>query len=119
MHGGTKDISRNETKKGLHSIKEFALRAIKGNVISPGAPYRYDLPPSSCVNTEVKLYNKRLQSLMSTCNYVEVLSMTTERRHRTKHGLHLNSEQPSKGNQELVSTVQVIPTYSVTMDRCK
>lgn len=78
LHGGTKDISKNETKKGLRFLKGFAQRTIKANVISLGARYRYDLPSSSCVNTEVKLYNKRLQSLMFTFNYVMVLSMSTE-----------------------------------------
>jgi hypothetical protein len=79
FYGGTKNIGRNETKKGLRSLKGFAQRTTNTNVILLGAPYRYDLPPSSCVNTEVKLYNKTLQSLMSTFNYVRVLDMTTER----------------------------------------
>ena len=92
FYGGTKEISRNETKKGLCSLKGFAQRTPNTNVILLGAPYRYDLPPSSCVNTEVTLYNKRLQSLMSTFNYAMVLNMSTERRHHTKHGLHLNKK---------------------------
>jgi len=92
FYGGTKDVSRNEAKKGLRSLKGFIQRIINTNVIFLGAPYRYDLSPSSCVNTEVKLYSKRLQSLMSTSNHVRVLSMSTERRHHTKHGLHLNNK---------------------------
>ena len=66
----------------------FAQRTINTNVILLGAPYRYDLPPSSCVNTEVILYSKRLQRLMSTFNFVRVLNMSTERSHHNKHGLH-------------------------------
>jgi len=43
------------------------------NMILLAAPYiyTYGLLPSSCINTEVKLFNKRLQSLMSTFNYVK------------------------------------------------
>ena len=101
FYGGTKDISINETKKGVHSLKGFAQRTMNANVILFGVPYRYDLPRSSCVNTEVKLYNKRLQSLMSTSNHVRVLSMYTERRHHTKHGLHLTK----KGKDWIVSNI--------------
>jgi hypothetical protein len=89
FYGETKDISRNETKKGLRFLKGFAQRTINTNIILLGAPYRYDLPPSSCVSTEVKLCNKRLQSLMSAFNYVRVLNMSTKRRHC---GLHLNKK---------------------------
>ena len=54
LYGGTKDTSRNETKKGICSLKGFAQRTTNTNFILLGVPYRYDLPPSSCVNTEVK-----------------------------------------------------------------
>jgi len=90
--GGTKDISRNEAKKGLRSLRDFTQRTTNTNLILLGAPHRYDLSPQSCVNTEVKLYNKRLQSLVSASNHARVLSTPTERRHHTRHGLHLNKK---------------------------
>jgi len=88
--GGTMDISRNEAKKGVHSLKDFTQRTTNTNFILLGAPHRYDLPPQTCVNTEVKLYNKRLQSTVSVSNHARVHSMSTERRHHTRHGLHFN-----------------------------
>ena len=81
--GGTKDISRNEAKKGLRSLKDFTQRTINTNLILLEAPHRYDLPPQSYVNTEVKLYDKRLQSIVSASNHEWAHSMSTERRHRT------------------------------------
>jgi hypothetical protein len=92
FYGGTKDISRNEINKGIHSLKDFAHRTLNTNIILLGAPHRHDLPSSSCVNTEVKLYSKKLQGLMSTFNHARVLSMPTERSHHTNHGLHLNKK---------------------------
>jgi hypothetical protein len=59
-----------------------------------------DLPPPSCVNTEIKPYSKRLKSL-SIFNYVRVLSMSRERSHPTKHELHLNM----KGKDWIVSNL--------------
>jgi hypothetical protein len=61
FYGGTRDISHNETNKGLRSLKTFAHRTIDTNVILLEDPHRHDRPPSSCVNTEVTLFNKRLQ----------------------------------------------------------
>lgn len=58
FYGGTKDISRNETSNGLKALRAFAHRTINTNVILLEAPYRYDLPPSSCVNTKVTRFNE-------------------------------------------------------------
>jgi hypothetical protein len=92
FYGGTKDISRNESRKGLCFLKAFAQRTVNTNVILLGAPHRYDLPSFSCVNTEVKLFNRRLQSLMFIFNHVRFFSIFTERIHHTNHGLHLNKK---------------------------
>ena len=89
---GTKDISRNERKKGLCSLKVFTQRITNTKLILLETLHRYDLPPSSCVKAEVKLYNKKLQSLMSTSNHVKVLNTFTERRHHTRHRVHLNKK---------------------------
>jgi len=90
--GGTRDISRNESKSGLYSLKEFAQRTSNTNVILLEAPVRYDLPLSSCVNIEVKLFNKRMRSLMTPFSHFKVVSTYTEREHHTRHGLHLNKK---------------------------
>ena len=79
--GGTKDISRKEAKKEMRTLKDFTQRTINTNLILLGAPYRYDLPPQSSVNREVKLYNMRLQSIVSDSNHARAHSMSTERRH--------------------------------------
>ena len=90
FYGGTRDISRNETNKGLKALKALAHRITDTNVILLEAPHRYDLLPSSCVNAEVTNFNKRLHSLATTFNHVKVLNIPTERRFHTNHGLHLN-----------------------------
>ena len=90
FYGGTRDISRNNSKNGLHALKEFVKRASNTNVILLEAPHRYDLPILSCVNQEVKLFNKRMQSLMIPFNHVKVINIRTEREHHTRNGLHLN-----------------------------
>ena len=90
FYGGTRDVSRNEANNGLKALKALAHRTTDTNVILLEAPHRYDLSPSSCVNTEVTRFNKRLHSLATTFNHVKVLSIPIERRFHTNHGLHLN-----------------------------
>jgi len=59
--GGTHDVGRNETKKGLLQTKNFVSNHNQTNVIVMSVPCRYDLHPKSCVNDEVKVYNRKLK----------------------------------------------------------
>ena len=104
--GGTRDISRNESKSGLCSLKDFAQRTSNTNVILLEAPLRYDLPLSSCVNNEVKLLNKRMRSLMAPFNHVKVVSIPTGREHHTRHGLHLNKKGKHWVTENLVKEIR-------------
>jgi hypothetical protein len=92
FYGGTKDISSNESSKGVRSLIDFAQRTNNTNILMLGVPHRYDLPHFSCVNTEVKLFNNKLQNHMSTFNHVNVLNIPTERFQHTTHALHLNKK---------------------------
>ena len=53
--GGTRDVGRNETVKGLHQLRNFVENHKQTNVIVMSVPYRHDLEPNSCVNDEVKV----------------------------------------------------------------
>jgi len=104
--GGTKDISRNESKTGLRTLQEFAKRTSSTNVILLEAPTRYDLPLSSCVNTEVKLFNKRMRGLMTPFSHIKVMSMSTERGQHTRHGLHLTKKAKNFIADNLVKEIR-------------
>jgi hypothetical protein len=62
--GGTQDIRRNETGKDFYHIKNFARNHNHTNVIVMSVPYRYDLESKSCVNSVVKVYNRKLKNLL-------------------------------------------------------
>jgi hypothetical protein len=55
--GGTRDISRN-SESVLQALKKFVQRSRNTNVIVLEAFHRYGLPPFSCVNKEVMLFNE-------------------------------------------------------------
>ena len=54
------------------------------------APHRFDLEELSCVNTEVKVFNRELNKIMKWYNHVKVIDMSTKRDHYTQHGLHMH-----------------------------
>jgi hypothetical protein len=59
--GGTCDVGRNESMKGLQQIRNFVDNHKQTNVIVMSVPYRHDLESNSCVNEEVKVYNRKLK----------------------------------------------------------
>jgi len=58
--GGTQDVGRNKSEKGLCQLRNF-VENLKHTVIVMSVPYRHDLALNSCVNHEVKVYNRELK----------------------------------------------------------
>jgi hypothetical protein len=53
-------------------------------------PHRYNVADGSCVNTEVRTFNRKLQKLMKTFKHVVTIKTDTNREYFTRHGLHMN-----------------------------
>jgi len=51
--GGIRDVSRNESQKGLCQIRNFVERHSQTNVLVVNVPNRFDLGTHSCVNYEL------------------------------------------------------------------
>jgi hypothetical protein len=58
--GGTRDVGRNETAKGLHQIRNIVDNHSQINIIIMSVPHRHDLEANSCVNQEVNVCNRKL-----------------------------------------------------------
>jgi hypothetical protein len=58
--GGSNDIARNNSTKGMKNILEFVMNATHTNVIIMSAPHRHDLIRNSCVNKKMKAFNRKL-----------------------------------------------------------
>jgi hypothetical protein len=85
--GDAKDVAKNETKEGLRSILKLVRLLSNTNVI---IPHYFDLQEKSCVNKEVKLFNRKLQKNMKIFDYVQICNISENREHFTTHGLHMN-----------------------------
>jgi len=62
--GGANNISKNKSVKGLKCVTQFVQHRRHTNVIIMNAPHRFHLEQSSCVNREVKLFNRKLTQIM-------------------------------------------------------
>jgi lysophospholipase L1-like esterase len=88
--GGTNNISKNESNKGLRYVTQFVQNKRNTNVIIINAPHRFDLEESSCVNKEVKVFNRKLNKIVKRYNHIKLIDMSDKRGHYTQHGLHMN-----------------------------
>jgi hypothetical protein len=60
-------------------------------MILVGVPHRYDLSDWSCVDCEVKTFNRKLEKPMKPYKHVTVVQVDLKRKFFTKRGLHKSS----------------------------
>ena len=63
---------------------------------------------SSCVNNEIKSFNRKLMKSVRTYKHASILEMSTDRKLFTNHGLHLNGL-----GKEVLSKKIVSLTYAI------
>ena len=59
------------------------------NIILMSVPHRHDLSEWSCVNSEVKAFNRKLVKLMKPYKHVIVVKVDLDRNFFTRQGLHM------------------------------
>jgi hypothetical protein len=62
--GETRDISINETNKGLRCFKQSEMKTSSTNVIILDAPHHHDLEENSCINKEAIIFVRKLHNIM-------------------------------------------------------
>jgi hypothetical protein len=88
--GGSMDIARNDSMKGLAYISRFIENLVHTNVVVVEAPHRFDFDTSSCVSEEVTAFNRGLQKILKPHKHASLLNLVVDRDHFMKHGLHMN-----------------------------
>ena len=71
-------MGRNESRKGLLQISNFVKKHNQTNVIVIGVPHRHDLEPDSCVNEEVKVFNRKLKKHLKVFSNTRVVEVESE-----------------------------------------
>jgi hypothetical protein len=104
--GGSNDIARNNSNKGIKNMLECVMIANNTNVIVMSAPPRYDLIKDSCVNREVESFNKKLGKRLQRFDKVEVIEVIKERACYTQHGQHLNTRGKEVMAKKIAATIE-------------
>ena len=77
--GGIRDISRNESQKGLRQLRNFVEKHNQTNVLVVNVPNRFDLEAQSCINHEVNTFNRKLDKHMKTFQHASTVEVTSNR----------------------------------------
>jgi hypothetical protein len=99
--GSPHDVGRYESNIGIRALKDFVNTHEHTNVFVINVPHRYDLAPTSCVNHEVKAFNRNLGKQKKVHKNLSVINVDLEREIYTRHGLHLNP----KGKEQIANNV--------------
>jgi len=71
-------------------------------------PHHHDLPEWSCVNREVKAFNRKLVKLMKPYKHVTVVKVDLDRKFFTRQGVHMNILRKEKIAFKIASVVMEI-----------
>ena len=106
LWGGSNDVAKNETVIGLRHLRKFVNSKKNTNFILVTAPHRYDLMDSSCVNEEIKVFNRKVHKIMKLENNVKILNINLDRSCYTRHGLHLNATGKERMIEMIINQLQ-------------
>jgi hypothetical protein len=87
--GGSNDVSKNNSNIALKHILNFIKDNNNTNITLLSEPYSHALMDSSCVNNEIRTFNKTLMKYIKIDEHT-VLESNPNRECFTCHGLHLN-----------------------------
>jgi len=93
INGGTNDLNKlNFRATGiLTKMINFILKYNNTNILIVNIPHRYDQANSSQTNQLIHAYNSKLKNLVKPLKHVSIIETSLDRRHFTKHGLHMNN----------------------------
>jgi hypothetical protein len=107
LWGGSNDVVKNETMNGLRHLRKFVNKKKNTNFIHITAPHRYDLMDLSCVNEEIKVFNRKMHKIIKLENNVKILDIKLDRSCYTRHGLHLNVTGKEKVREMIINQMDI------------
>jgi lysophospholipase L1-like esterase len=96
--GGANDIGKNNSTMALHQIRDFIANNTHTNIALITAPPRQ----SSCVNSAVTSFNRKVKKLVKAHHHASLLEIDTNRNLHTTHGLHLNGQGKERLANQIV-----------------
>jgi len=105
--GGTKDVGKNKTQKGLLQLKSTVENYKQTNIFM-SIPHRYDIQTNSGVNNEIQVFSTKLRIQQTVPGNAFLIEVNSERDHFTRLGLHLNSKEKEQSAKKMVNTIKDI-----------
>ena len=68
----------------------------------------------SCVNEEVKVFNRKLRKHLKACNNTQMVEVDSNRDYYTRHGLHLNQ----KGKEQMARNIAWAIKDKLNVQKC-
>jgi hypothetical protein len=91
LWGGANDVCRNNFQDALKHITNFVNAKGHTNIIILCVPHLHDLPEWSCVNKEVRAFNRKLVKLLKPYKHVAVVKVDFDREFFTRHCQHMDN----------------------------
>jgi capsular polysaccharide biosynthesis protein len=110
LWGSLNDVTKNETMNGLRHLRKFINRKKNTNFILIAVPHRYDLMDFSCVNEEIKVFNRKMHKIMKLESNVKILDIKLDRSCYTRHGLHLNIIGKKRVQEMMINQIRTFTT---------
>jgi len=101
-------MGKYETQRGLYQIKNSVENHNQTNIIVKGITYRYDLLINSCVNNEIKVFNRKLRKPLKVFDNAFLIQVNSETEHFTRHGLYLHSKGKEQSAKKTVNNIIII-----------
>jgi hypothetical protein len=79
LWGGSNYVAKNETMNGLTHLRKFINTKKNTFFILLTAPHRYNLMNFSCVNEEIKVFNRKMDKVMKLESNVKILDIKLDR----------------------------------------
>ena len=83
-------------------------RQSQTNVLVVNVPNRFDLGELSCVDYEVKDFNRKLDKYMKSFQNAATVEVTSDRDHFNQHGLHLKRNGKELAAKAIASSIKEI-----------
>jgi hypothetical protein len=77
--------------KAFGYLVDFAKNSSHSNIVLASVPHRHDSMSSSCVNEEVRAFNRNLTKISKIFVHVSIMEVDSSKACYTKHGHHLNN----------------------------
>ncbi|KAG8265087.1 hypothetical protein J6590_102891 [Homalodisca vitripennis] len=89
---GSNDVFRNEAQRAIDAISETLDKYSGFRIVLVDLPTRHDLKNWSCVNKEIRKFNKNLETISQEFPNVSLVRASGADRYlHTRHGMHLNA----------------------------